>query len=355
MLMVMEKLTNLKPISLYWKCQIIGWSSASLYWAYLSFFRDNFGILNSIVNYFADITICIGLTHLYRNYALRAKWRELPFSKLLLRAIPFLLGLAISFMLIMNAKAYCFQQHISSFSSVFTEWNPVFITGIRLVAIWMLAYHLYFYYRREINTTKANAQLSVIAKQAQLENLSAQLNPHFLFNSLNSIKSLVIENPHAARRSVDLLSDLLRSSLYRNDEKLISIRSEISLVKDYIELEKLRFEERLEVVIDIEKCPENLKIPPLSIQLLVENAIKHGIEKSIKGGLVQIIVNKEGDYIHIEVQNSGKLKTGPCESGIGIKNLKERLAIQYRGEASFKIKQNSNEIVVATIKIPVIK
>jgi LytS/YehU family sensor histidine kinase len=215
-----------------------------------------------------------------------------------------------------------------------------------------LAYHLYHYYQKEVITAKENAKLSLIAKQAQLDNLSAQLNPHFLFNSLNSIKSLVIENPDTARRAIDLLSDLLRSSLYEKDKDLITIKNELALVQDYIELEKLRFEERLTIDITLDKTLENFKIPSLSIQLLVENALKHGIDKIIEGGLVSVKISKENNQLYIQVQNPGKLSLNDSLNGLGLKNLKERLEIQYKNKAFFSLKELDKNIVEATIILP---
>jgi len=233
-------------------------------------------------------------------------------------------------------------------------WNPVLITGLRHMAIWALAYHLYHFYIKEVYTARENAQLLIIAKQAQLDNLSAQLNPHFLFNSLNSIKSLIVDNPKIARRAIDLLSDLLRSSLYEKDHVLITINEELSLVKDYVELEKLRFEERLNIKIDVEDALKSLKIPPLSIQLLVENAIKHGIDKRLEGGLVDISIIEINNAIEIVIKNHGKLNS-ENQRGLGLNNLKERLLLQYKGEAQFKIESLSNELVVASLIIPIHK
>ena len=259
-------------------------------------------------------------------------------------------------MLFMNLKASSYVyivNDLNNYSENILQWNPVLITGLRHMSIWLLAYHAYHFYIREIRTAKENAQLSIIAKQAQLDNLSAQLNPHFLFNSLNSIKSLVIENPKAARRAIDLLSDLLRSSLYEKEEDLIPIKNELLLVKDYIELEKLRFEERLQLELDIDEGIENYKVPALSIQLLVENAIKHGIDHKVKGGSIVVSVERVADYVQITVQNPGKFIKNKKNKGLGLGNLKERLNIQYKGNADFKIEENDFEKVIATITIPI--
>jgi hypothetical protein len=352
--------TNTTRTSLYWKCQLIGWGLVSLFWFYIALLRDDFKISHAIINYFLDIFICIAITHAYRTMAVRRKWNELGMKNLIWKVIPALFVLSLAFMLFMNLKTSAYislvDRQNDTISKLFVWnpifiWNPVLITGLRHMTIWLLAYHLYHFYQREVQTSKTNAQLSLIAKQAQLDNLAAQLNPHFLFNSLNSIKSLVIENPKGARRAIDLLSDLLRSSLYEKDKDLIPIENELSLVYDYIELEKMRFEDRLQIKTDIDQEALNYKIPALSIQLLVENAIKHGIDLRVDGGVVFLKIKKRDNYIHINIENPGVIHKNE-RVGLGLENLNKRLEIQYKGKASFILTQNENDCVVAEIIIP---
>ena len=342
-------------INLYWKCQLVGWGLVSVYWAYTVYTRDNYGVFYTFLNYVLDASIGIFLTHFYRKLSLKASWKQLSIKKILIRVLPAILLLAVLYVLINNLKWHFFWTVLigeeKDLLESLTFWDPIFITGVRLMSIWILAYHLYHYYQKEVVTAKENAKLSLIAKQAQLDNLSAQLNPHFLFNSLNSIKSLVIENPDTARRAIDLLSDLLRSSLYEKDKDLISIHEELSLVKDYIELEKMRFEERLQLDISIDKKLSKFKIPTLSIQLLVENAIKHGIDLIVKGGIINLTIKKQQDFVEISVVNPGKMK-GEKATGLGLINLQKRLEIQYKNKATFSlIELNANE-VEAKITIP---
>lgn len=342
-------------ISLYWLCQLTGWGIVSLYWAYTVYTRDNYGVLYTFLNYVLDASIGIFLTHMYRKLALKAGWKQVSIKKLLVRTVPTIFLLAVLYVLINNLKWHFFWTALigeeKDLLESLTFWDPIFITGVRLMSIWILAYHLYHYYQKEVVTAKENAKLSLIAKQAQLDNLSAQLNPHFLFNSLNSIKSLVVESPDTARRAIDLLSDLLRSSLYDKDKDLISIKEELSLVKDYIELEKMRFEERLQLDISVDKTLSKFKIPTLSIQLLVENAIKHGIDLIVKGGVINLTIKKQQDFVDISVVNPGKIKHKKT-NGLGIINLQKRLEIQYKNKATFSlIELNANE-VEAKITIP---
>lgn len=349
-------------ISLYWRCQLLGWGTVSLYWAYVVFSRDDYGYFYTFLNYVLDIGIGIFLTHLYRAVAIKLNWKALSLGELFVRVVPSIIIMSVLYAFLVNLKWYTYWNWIgewsfadgeaSSVSESLLYWDPVLITGLRLMSIWVLAYHLYHYYQREIKTAQQNAELSVIAKQAQLDNLAVQLNPHFLFNSLNSIKSLVIEDPKTARRAIDLLSDILRSSLYEKDAPFISIKDELGLVKDYIELEKVRFEERLNMSINMDKALENFMIPPLSIQLLVENAIKHGIDKRINGGTIELSIRESEEKLEIKVQNPGRMTDKGSENGIGLKNLSKRLALQYNGEASLTLKNESEDQVTATIRIP---
>lgn len=355
----LKNILNSTSISLYWKCQLIGWGTVSIYWAYVVYSRDNYGYFFTFLNYVLDIAIGIGLTHGYRSVALKFKWNTLSLRQLFVRIVPSIILLAILYMELVDLKWYYYwsifgNKEVDLWESL-KYWDPVLLTGLRLMAIWILAYHLYHYYQREIETARQNAELSIIAKQAQLDNLSEQLNPHFLFNSLNSIKSLVIENPKIARRAIDLLSDILRSSLYEKDAKFISIKDELGLVKDYVELEKIRFEERLNMVIHMDEALGGVMILPLSIQLLIENAIKHGIDKRKNGGNIVLSIAEKDGKLEILVQNPGQIVDRGAQTGIGIKNLTKRLLLQYNGDASFTLKNEPDDQVRATLIIPILK
>lgn len=345
-------------ISTYWQIQFIGWVTASLYWGLSAFFSGNFIWKIGIADLILDVTIGIALTHLYRNFALKRGWTKFNLKQLVPKMLFGILVLATVYMFLIVGKLYLVRLFILksnplSFMVFFQSVQlQIFITGTRLMSIWILAYHLYHYSRLELQTVKENARLSVIIKEAQLNNLSAQLNPHFFFNALNNIKFLVLENPNSARRAIDLLSELLRNSLNSNIGRLVPLNDEINLVRDYLELEKIRFEERLEVKIEITADVSKHLILPFSIQSLVENAIKHGIEKRKIGGCITVKVEEEYNVMKISVQNSGRLSNEIKGSGIGLNNLKERLLLQYNGNASFEIKEIDNETVLATLLLP---
>lgn len=340
----------------YWTCQLLGWGTVSLYWLYAVMTQCDYGLFFSLLNYVLDVGIGLGLTHLYRSYAKATKLNKKDLGTLFVRVLPALFLLSVAFVIFANLKWYLYRVYLNGetvdFWNILFHWDPILITALRLIAIWILAYHLYHYHRYRLETIEQNAALQLIAKQAQLDNLSTQLNPHFLFNSLNSIKSLVIENPAMARRAVDLLSDILRTSLYQKEMALISLKEELSLVKDYVALEKIRFEERLDIRILMKEELAHYKVLPLSIQLLVENAIKHGIDKRVEGGEILIEVRDLSNNFEIYVENPGHLDKISSSSGIGLENLAKRLELHYNGQADFRLENKDLDRVRATLIIP---
>ena len=346
-------------ISLYWKCQLLGWSLAATYWAFNAYVSSSFFHVGLAATYFLfDLVVGIGITHAYRQLAHTRSWIQLGPSQLFKVILPAILLTGTLYAVLIIVKNYCarlvFNLHFESTLIVSFQRNflTVLATGIRLTAIWILAFHLYHYAMMQIRIAKENARLQVAAKEAQLNNLSAQLNPHFFFNSLNTIKALVASDPQSARRAIDLLSELLRSSLYQQDNTLVSLDEEMRLVSDYLELEKIRFEDRLSYQLDIGNKLENRPVLPLSIQTLVENSIKHGIAKSVNGGLVEVEVKADGSSLKITVQNPGILKIEEAIGGVGLSNLRSRLALQYGDNASLSLTQLPGGIVAVVLHIP---
>lgn len=357
--MTTDQLKKKPFISLYWKCQVIGWSLAALYWGYTGYLGGGFNFSLGLLQFVTDVSLYILLTHGYRHFERQHKWKNSTLSEVIKRMIPAILLMGLAYTLVTVVKIWLFRYWFvpgysqSFLSFVESNWLAIFMAGIRLMSIWILAYQLYQYAQREIKAVRENAQFAIITKEAQLNNLSAQLNPHFLFNSLNNIKALVIENPTSARRAIDLLSDLLRSGLDKNEVMLTTINEELAVVKDYLELEKLRMEERLQQHIEMEDLLGTVPILRLSIQTLVENAIKHGITQQKNGGTIHIKIARNNDFVRIAVQNPGRFDGAGPTTGIGLKNLRERLQLQYKGKATFHITGQPDGTVCSTLLIPI--
>ena len=194
-------------------------------------------------------------------------------------------------------------------------------------------------------------QLEALVKALELKTIKAHINPHFIFNALNSIRALIDEDPARARRAVTELSNILRSSLNAEKGETVSLEDELKIVKDYLALENMRFEDRLRVEYDIDDDTLDQQVPPMMLQTLVENAIKHGISKQVKGGVVKIISDFKEDYHELAVQNTGHW-SGSLPNGFGLSSTQDRLSLLYGEKAKFEIRQMNSELVEAKVLIP---
>jgi len=215
---------------------------------------------------------------------------------------------------------------------------------------WSVLYFTYYYFERYNRSLKYEA--SVI--EIELNNLKSQLNPHFIFNALNSIRALVDENPKKSKQAINQLSNILRNSLASDKKGLTGFEEELKTVKDYLGLESIRFEERLKTEFDIDPESQHFLVPPLMIQTLVENGIKHGISKLTAGGIIQVKTLVEKGRLKIHIRNSGHLINGVKRNkkGLGLKNTAQRLKLIYSGAASFRIVNESDNFVLTEIIIP---
>ncbi len=225
---------------------------------------------------------------------------------------------------------------INSFITIF-GWT-IFYLSVKIVA--------------KLNANRLErAELNATLRQAQLNTLKGQINPHFMFNSLNNIRGLMLEDVDKSRDMLTKLSEMLRYSLTKNNVNAINLAEELEMVENYIALSKIQFEDRLQFVKEVQTDTLEIKIPPMIIQLLVENAAKHGISNLKAGGTIRLIAEKNNEDLIIKVINTGSLQIAKDSTQLGLKNIKQRLKLLYGNEASFFIKEVDDE-VVATINIP---
>jgi two-component system, LytTR family, sensor kinase len=227
-----------------------------------------------------------------------------------------------------------------------------FSTGVSLLFIWNLIYFMYHYIMKSRKQQMDTLQLEAMVKELELKTIKAHINPHFIFNALNSIRALIDENPERARRAVTELSNILRSSLKTEKGETVSLNEELKIVKDYLALENMRFEDRLKVVYDVEDRTLEKQVPPMMLQTLVENAIKHGISKQVQGGMVKIISGIKDNYHLLAVQNTGHLNGGANRAGFGFSSTQDRLQLLFGNKASFEIRQLNEQLVEAKVMIP---
>ncbi len=233
-----------------------------------------------------------------------------------------------------------------------SEFWGYFITFI-LCAMWLLIYLVWHYIVKNRKDQLDKLKLESMVKELELKTIKSHINPHFIFNSLNSIRALVDENPQRARKAITELSNILRSSMQAEKAETVTLERELDIVKDYLALENMRFEERLKVEMQIDEDTLGQPVPPMMLQTLVENAIKHGISKQVNGGVVRVIARFEGDHLELLVQNTGQLATWVNGDGFGIKSTEDRLNLMYQGKASFQIRNIEGNMVESKVMVPV--
>lgn len=190
------------------------------------------------------------------------------------------------------------------------------------MSVWLGVQSLHRWRMGEIAKWRAEAA----ARELELQVLRAQINPHFLFNALNNLRALINEDPARAREMVSRLSNTLRHTLQHSAKARVPLADELAVVRDYVALEQLHHEERLQVSWQVDPATAGASLPPMLLQLLVENAIKHGIARTPGGGVVAITLTREGPRLCIEVDNPGQWQPGSSDStGLGLAHLRERL------------------------------
>lgn len=292
-------------------------------------------------------------SHLYRNIILKLGWLRKKVIELIPRVIiaTIILGIlsefgqyGIEFLLGIEGNKYkdslTVVSNIANLSFVFFFWS----------LIYFLFHFIENYKKAEIENLKWEASINEI----ELNKLKSQLNPHFMFNAMNSIRALVDENPVKSKDAITQLSNILRNTLQMGKNKTIAFDEEFKIVEDYLELELIRYEERLKILKNIHPLSKNFQVPPLMVQTLVENGIKHGISKLKEGGELSIKTEVEINKLIITIQNSGQIDIEKAESetGFGIKNTKQRLKLLYGNTASLKIENQSSNVVKTQLIIP---
>jgi len=332
----------------YWLAQIGGWGGYFGLVALSNYTRDP-NLLTGVffVNLVIAILAGIAMTHLQRFVFIRLGWLNLRLPALIPRLlISSTLCSVLIWAIDFSSDYYTGLLDNRDFEFTFTRMVLQVIGVFILVLSWNAIYFTFHFFQKSRKQEISNLELVASNKESELKNLRSQLNPHFLFNSLNSIRALVDIDPIKAKKSITTLSNLLRQSLVLGKENLVSLENELGVAKSYLDLERVRFEERLTVEWEIDSDLEQFQVPPFSLQMMVENAIKHGISNLKDGGVVKTRAYREGDNVCIQVINSGNLQK-VMDLGVGIENIQQRLELQYGDNASFKLRELPDNYVEA--------
>jgi signal transduction histidine kinase len=228
-----------------------------------------------------------------------------------------------------------------------------FHQGLTIYWTTLVVAHALYYYRglreREAQTAILTAQLA----QAQLQALKMQIHPHFLFNTLNSIAALLHKDVEAADRMIAKLGDFLRLTLKRSDAQIVDFEQELEFLKCYLDIEHIRFQDRLTVEMDIDPHALTAMIPNLILQPIVENAVRHGVARQTDPGHISIRARRQGARLIMSVEDNGPgLKPSSNGSGIGLSNTRARLEQFYGSDFSFQIANSAGRGATVTLDVP---
>ena len=292
-------------------------------------------------------------THLLRYKMKLDGWLKLKLQNLILRLVPTLIVISILANGVTVGYTMLTTDIIDKDNFSFLVFLLFSFQTFVYFSLWTAVYLIIYFFRNYKKEEVENWQLQTAVKDAELIALKAQINPHFLFNALNNIRALILEDQMKARDMVSHLSELLRYSIQFNDNEKVTIEDELEIVNKYLELESIHYENRLHYEILTNKQLGKCLIPPMLIQLMAENAVKHGISQVKNGGDILISVSKEGKNLVLEVCNTGKLKK-KIGGGIGLKNATDRIRILFDSEPDLELTQQGN-MVSSKLKLPLVK
>ncbi|MEQ9466690.1 MAG: histidine kinase [Ekhidna sp.] len=337
----------------YWLFQSIGWFVYGMIGVIIALiFYETVDIWVIVAQFFGAIVMFFS-THLLRYKMKLDGWLKLKIQTLILRLLPTLIilsllanGIVVGYTMLTTELIQVEKFSITVFL-LFSFQTFVYF------CLWTAVYLIIYFFRNYKKEEVEKWRLQTAVKDAELIALKAQINPHFLFNALNNIRALILEDHMKARDMVSHLSELLRYSIQFNDNEKVTVKDELEIVNKYLELESIHYEKRLHYEILTNEALNNCKIPPMLIQLMAENAVKHGISQVKNGGDILISVDQEDQDLVLEVSNTGKLKKN-LGNGIGLRNATERIRILFDSEPDLELTQQGN-MVRSRLKLPMEK
>lgn len=310
-------------------------------WSYAGGYeRDGFWGWANLKDYWLDS----GLQYLFYFFASLLIWflaiYTLKNKKTILQIVVVAILIPIVVYFIRESR-YAFMDSISAdrFRGAGTIWDWYIPTLFMMIQFG--CFFAYRYFKENQKKIKLEGELRNAALRSELSAIKAQLNPHFLYNIFNTISASVPAENEKTRRMIAELSDLFRYQLKASQTELVPLKEELEFVKKYLDLEKERFQERLQIEIDVDDAILNEMVPPMLLQPLVENSVKHGLSSLIDGGKISISIHKKNNRLLFEISDSGvgiKDKNNAFDKGVGLNNTRLRLEKMY--ESTLQLKDN---------------
>ena len=337
----------------YWICQLLGWGGYT------------FLLVVSTAGYYGESQVskvvslqCIiggtGLltSHVLRHVVRKGRWLDLVFKKLVPRLVAACaLGAVVSMTIIHSLMIGVLDWQNTVEPIVWTNVPIYTVNMFFMLAVWSLLYVGYTSLENARRAKMESLRAQAAQKEAELMVLKAQVNPHFLFNALNNIRALILDDPRKARTMVTHLSDMLRYSVDFNQQDRVTLEEEFEVVDSYLQLTSVQYD-RLSYCLEIDETCKRYRIPPMVIQTLVENAIKHGISQLPGPGHLALVACQSEETVIITVANTGRLRGSETGTGSGIKNAMERMSILFEKLPKFSLTQHGDQ-VVARLTLPI--
>jgi sensor histidine kinase YesM len=348
----------------YWIFQLTGWGVITL-----SRFIGGVTVLDLawarlLLELLLVNTMGLVLSHWLRDFVRRNRWRALPIRKLAWRILvaSFMCGTPLGIVtqftylsalvdpgLFLREYAPALQFQLALPFGIALEianWTAVFIA-------WLVIYFTALAVREHRSAQLKQSELARALQLAELRLLKSQLNPHFLFNALNTVRSLIGDNPARAQSAVTRLANTLRYTLSSRHDELVTLAQELDIVTDYLELESMRFEDRLRIERDVPAGAARVYIPVMLLQTLVENAIKHGIAELPSGGLLRISAVLENEMLQVEIENPRPPAQIPAVGeGVGLSNARDRLRLLFGTRATLDLDLSKSAVATARLRVP---
>jgi hypothetical protein len=345
----------------YWALQLIGWgfyfyAQASGEVIFASVPWSKAGTLWGVVSLAG-----IALTHMLRWSIRRRGWLAFPPASLLGRiAAGTLLISTVSYLIALALSQAIYDTPVAPIAAAFYQklsfsgqLRNQFILTLFIHCAWVAIYLAFAMLRHRYHAELRQAQLGEALQAAELRLLRSQLNPHFLFNALNGLRSLIADEPGRARQAVTQLARTLRYTLASGEEDLVSLDRELEMVDDYLALESLRLADRLMIEREIAPEARAARIPAMLLQTLVENAIKHGIAVLKQGGTLRITAKIEERDLVLQITNPRPTDTAlMTNDGVGVRNSTERLRLLFGSRASLRLDLSQAGQAIAEIRLP---
>lgn len=340
---------------LYWVLQLFGWFALM----FIEIFNFTFFIRGEFLwkyLYSFGVFSLIGIlsTHFYKTFFIKPSTFDKGLGKVWSKAL--LDIILVSLLMVILGRLVSITGKYSILKVPVIEslqvLGPQFINIARYVVVWIVVYYLYHILQRNNKLQEANLEAENNAKITELELLKTQLNPHFLFQCLSSIKAMVLTDKEMARDGIIKLSELLRYSLNYDKNSLVSVHEELTELNKFIGLEKLRLGTRLRFNMEVEELLFDQKIPTASLLNLLENAIRNEVDHHENGGCIELLGKMENGKITFTLNGSSFFSEQKMSMTKGIENLKIRLRKIYGQEAELTLGAKEGKNIINKLTIP---